>query len=82
MNCLKVDQGDGGMALKEPSVAGSSSGVMTMTTGGATSAAASMASRNNRSWSTSHVDSVGESTHSEKIMVSLEQACKVKGCIG
>ena len=78
MNCLKVDHGDG-MALKEPSMVSSSSGVMTGGTGAAsmsvttTPSAASVsgaaAGRNIRSWSSSHVDSVGESTHSKNSMV-------------
>ena len=82
MNCLKVDQAGDGMALKEPSMASSStSGVMTgggaasmsaATTSASASASASVSGgggRNIRSWSSSHVDSVGESTHSKNSLV-------------
>ena len=76
MNCLKVDQGGGGdgmAALKEPSMA-SSSGVMT---GAASMSAASVSvgggGRNIRSWSSSHVDSVGESTHSKNSLVRADK---------
>ena len=83
MNCLKVDQGGGGgdgmAALKEPSMA-SSSGVMT---GAASMSAASVSvggggGRNIRSWSSSHVDSVGESTHSKNSLVRTE---KISRCL-
>ena len=81
MNCLKVDQGGGGgdgmAALKEPSMA-SSSGVMTgaaSMTATMTSASVSGGGRNIRSWSSSHVDSVGESTHSKNSLVRTDRFC-------
>ena len=70
MNCLKVDphQGDR-TALEDPSMMSSSTATASMSMTPSSVSGNGGNGRNIRSWSSSHVDSVGESTHSKNSLV-------------